>query len=66
VLGEVLEGVGKRFQLDPVAKDNAHKYVSTNVACLAPWVQYCWLNRKSTLHIVQVLGFYGFGPFGVH
>jgi hypothetical protein len=44
VYGEVMEGAATKLTLDPVARDVAHQYVITNVACLAPWVQYTTLN----------------------
>ncbi len=31
--GEVLEGVATKFIIDPNARDLAHQYVMTNVAC---------------------------------
>jgi hypothetical protein len=42
--GEVVEGATAKLTLDLVAQDVAHQYVITNVACLAPWVQYTALN----------------------
>jgi hypothetical protein len=65
-LGKCWKGSAKDFNLTLW-----HKTMHINM-CQLMWhalhhgFQYCWLNRKSTLHIVQVLGFYGFGPFGVH
>ncbi len=44
VYGEVVEGAATKWTLDPVTRDVAHQYVITNVACLAPWVQYTTLN----------------------
>jgi hypothetical protein len=44
VYGEVMEGAATKLTLDHVARDVARQYVITNVACLAPWVQYTTLN----------------------
>ncbi len=44
VYGEVVEGAVTKLTLDPVARDVAHQYVITNVACLTPWVRYTTLN----------------------
>ncbi len=48
VYGEVVEGAATKLTLDPVARDVAHQYVITNVACLTPWVQYTTLNPLNT------------------
>ncbi len=39
-----MERAATKLTLDPVARDVAHQYVITNVACLAPWVHYTTLK----------------------
>jgi len=56
VYGEVLEGSGSKFRLLPSARDLAHHYVLTNVACLAPWVWY--LPPKPNTHSIFMTWYY--------
>jgi hypothetical protein len=36
-IGDVLEGVGTKFQMSPTLHDLAHQYVLTNIAIMTPW-----------------------------
>jgi hypothetical protein len=37
-VGEVSEGVGKKFHMTPALHDLPHEYVLTNMSVMTPWM----------------------------
>jgi hypothetical protein len=37
-VGEVLEGVGTKFLMNPTLRDATHQYVLANISIMMPWM----------------------------
>ncbi len=38
-VGEVVEGVGTKFVMNPTLRDLAHQYVLTNISIMTSWME---------------------------
>jgi hypothetical protein len=38
-VGEVLEGAGTKFLMNPILRDVAYQYVLANISIMMPWMQ---------------------------